>query len=570
MNRTRFNRSTLRLAIACAALGLSACAVTPEALTPEQQLAEAQSDRRAMFDAQEPVTRAIGLEEAMARAVKYNLQQRLGLMQRALEDNTLSVSNLNLLPQLAANAGWKGRDNVSGSSSESVTTGRESLEPSTSSDRYSRDASLRLSWNVLDFGVSYFSAKAQANKVLAAEEARRKVVADIVQQVREAYWQAASAERLQPEVVRALADARGALEQARQTERQRLVAPLESLRYQKSLLEMIRQLEVVEGELAVSKARLASLMNLPPATPFSLVLPNDASYAQPQLAYDLADLEVTSMTQRPEIRSESYQARNTVLETRAAMLKLLPGANLFVGANYDSNSFLVNDNWADAGLQVSWNLFNVLAYPAVKQTGEARQQVAELRRQAMRMAVLTQVNVAWREFERSSQVFARSNELQQVQRGILRQSESAYSSQAQSRLERVRTATETVLATRTRDRAFAELQVAHGAVYQAAGLDPLPEQIAGSSVDELTRAIVGNAQRLDQGQGAVPAGIAAAQQIPYGVSAPLVVSAAPAVPAAPLIAKVEEPRKVLRLDMWESLGSLRGAELLPVESVRGR
>lgn len=234
MNRKTFDRSTLRLAIACAALGLSACAVTPQELTPEQQLADAQKDRSAMFDDQEPVTRAISLDEAMARAVKYNLQQRLGLMQRALEDNSLSVANLSLLPQLAASAGWKGRDNVAGSSSESVTTGRQSLEPSTSSDRSSRDANLRLSWNVLDFGVSYFSAKAQANKVLAAEEARRKVVADIVQQVRDAYWQAASAERLQPEVQRALSDARGALDQARQTERQRLVAPLESLRYRRA------------------------------------------------------------------------------------------------------------------------------------------------------------------------------------------------------------------------------------------------------------------------------------------------------------------------------------------------
>ncbi|WP_437883778.1 TolC family protein [Pseudomonas sp. LRF_L74] len=567
MSRTTFNRSSLRLAIACATLGLSACAVTPEALTPEQQMAEAQKDRNVMFDSQEPVTRAISLEEAMARAVKYNLQQRLGLMQRALEDNNLSASNLAMLPQLAASAGWKGRDNVAGSSSESVNSGQQSLEPSTSSDRSSRDASLRLSWNVLDFGVSYFSAKAQANKVLAAEEARRKVVADIVQQVREAYWQAASAERLQPEVTRALADARGALEQARQTERQRLVAPLEALRYQKSLLEMIRQLEVVEGELAIAKSRLAGLMNLPPASNYALVLPNEASYAQPTLAYNLADLEVTAMTQRPEIRSESYQARNAVLETRAAMLKLLPGANLFVGANYDSNSYLVNNNWADAGMQVSWNLFNVLAYPTIKKTGETRLQVAELRRQAMRMAVLTQVNVSWREYERSSQVFARSNELQQVQRGIFQQSESAYSSQAQSRLERVRTATETVLATRTRDRAFAELQVAHGAVYQAAGLDPLPERIAGSSIDELTRAIVGNSRQLDQGLGKVPAGIANAQQLAYGIPAP----AASAAARAPLVAQAPGTQvTTLRLDMWESLGSLRGAELVPVEHVNGR
>ncbi|MCQ9427207.1 TolC family protein [Pseudomonas sp. LJDD11] len=546
-------RTALRLAIALTALGLSACAVKPDPLSVEQQLANSVNDQRKMFDNQEPVTRAISLEEAIARAVKYNLQQRLGLMQRALEDNLVGVTQLNMLPQLAASAGWQGRDNVVGSSSRSVTTGEQSLEPSTSSDNATRDAQLRLSWNVLDFGVSYFNAKAQANKALAAEEARRKVVADIVQQVREAYWQAASAERLRPQLHSALADARGALEQARETERQRLLAPVESLRYQKSLVEMIRQLEVVDGELSIAKSRLAGLMNLPPSTQFSIAMPDDSQYRLPTLAYSLADLETTAMVKRPEIRSETYQARNAVLETRSSMIKLLPGVSLFAGGNYDSNSYLVNDNWADAGMRVSWNLFNVLAYPALKKAGETREQLAELRVQAMRMAVLTQVNVAWLELQRSSQVFERSNELQRLQSGILRQSESAYASKAQSRLERVRTATETVLATRTRDRSFAELQVAYGAVYQAAGLDPLPEQIANASIAELSQSIAGNSMRLAQGQGAISAGLS-------------VVQANPARPApAPLLTS-SAPRQQVRLDMWESLGSLRGAEVVPVGS----
>lgn len=546
-------RNALRLAIALTALGLSACAVKPDPLSVEQQLANSVNDQRKMFDNQEPVTRAISLEEAIARAVKYNLQQRLGLMQRALEDNLVGVTQLNMLPQLAASAGWQGRDNVAGSSSRSVTTGEQSLEPSTSSDSATRDAQLRLSWNVLDFGVSYFNAKAQANKALAAEEARRKVVADIVQQVREAYWQAASAERLRPQLQSALADARGALEQARETERQRLLAPVESLRYQKSLVEMIRQLEVVDGELSIAKSRLAGLMNLPPSTQFSIAMPDDSQYRLPSMAYSLADLETTAMVKRPEIRSETYQARNAVLETRSSMIKLLPGVSLFAGGNYDSNSYLVNDSWADAGMRVSWNLFNVLAYPALKKAGETREQLADLRVQAMRMAVLTQVNVAWLEFQRSSQVFERSNELQRLQSGILRQSESAYASKAQSRLERVRTATETVLATRTRDRSFAELQVAYGAVYQAAGLDPLPEQVANASIAELSQSIAGNSMRLAQGHGAISAGLSAVQANPVRPApAPLLTSSA--------------PRQQVRLDMWESLGSLRGAEVVPVES----
>ena len=101
-------RLSLRLAIGLATFSLSACAVKPEAITLDQQIAQASADRVRMFDAQEPVTRPISLDEAMARAVKYNLQQRLTLMERALEDNLLDVQNLDMLPKLAARAGWRG------------------------------------------------------------------------------------------------------------------------------------------------------------------------------------------------------------------------------------------------------------------------------------------------------------------------------------------------------------------------------------------------------------------------------------------------------------------------------
>lgn len=546
-------RLPLRLAIGLAALTLSACAVTPEPETLDQQIAQASADRARMFNGQEPVTRPISLEEAMARAVKYNLQQRLGLMERALEDNLLDVQSLDMLPKLAARAGWRGRDNISASSSESIRTGNQSLEPSTSQDRSSRSADLQLSWNVLDFGLGYFGAKAQANKSLAAEERRRRIVADIIAQVRSAYWEAATAERLKPEVQRALVEARSTLANARQTEQQRLLAPLDALRFQKGLLEMVRQLEAVDGELASAKSRLAALMNLPPATDYRLVLPSDQQMKQPALAYSLDDLEAMAMVKRPEVREESYLARNVVLETRSALLRLLPGASLFVGSNYDSNSFAVNNRWADAGVQVSWNLMSVLSYPVITRAGEARSAVADVRRQALRMAVLTQVNVAWQQFQQANTLFDRSNELQRIQRGILHQTENAVQSDAQTLVERVRTRTETVLATRIRDRSYAQLQSAYGAVYQAAGLDPLPERMADNSVAALSQAILDNGVALAQGKTQVP-------RLPRLNPSHVIVTT----PAPVAVA----PRPVQSLDMWNSLGSLQGTPVVPVTQKR--
>lgn len=541
-----FNRYLLRpLTLSVALLSLSACGVSPERITLDEQVLQANADHQAMFAKQEPIEGAISLDEAMARAIKYNLNQRLALMEQALASNQLDVANLSMLPKLAASAGWNHRSNVSASSSESIRTGTESLEPSTSQERNIRTADLQLSWNILDFGLSYFSAKAQANRALGFEEKRRYIVADIMQKVRQAYWNAATAQRLQPQVKSALEEAQKALAQARQTEEQRLLTPLASLQYQKELLTMVRQLETLDAELATAKSRLAALMNLAPGTPYRLQVASAQQWQVPDLNFRLTQLEQLAMIKRPEIREEAYKARNAVLETRSALLKLLPGATLFSGLNYNSNDYLVNNDWADAGVKVSWNLLNVFSFPSMKRTGEAREQVAHLRRQALRMTVLTQVNVAWRQFQSASHLFDRSQELQQVQSRILKQTDNALQSQAQSRLERVRANTETVLATRQRDRSYADLRTAYGAIYQAAGLDAVPLYVRDDKISTLTDAIRQERQVLAKGDlseiGIMLAG--AHVMMPDRTTQPHTVN----------------------LDLWQNLGSLQSVPLTSLD-----
>lgn len=576
----------MKLTIVACALILAGCSVRPEPITAEEQISQALSDRSRMFADQEPVHGVITLDEALARALKYNLQQRVALMEQAMEDNLLDVSRLDMLPQLAARAGLQTRDNVAGSSSSSVSTGEQSLVASTSQDKTQRTADLSMSWNVLDFGISYFNARMQANKTLAAEERRRKVVADITRQVRTAYWEAATAQRLQPEVTQSLVRARQALEYARQTERERLLAPVEALRFQKNMLEMVRQLEVVDSDLALAKSRLASLMNLPPASHFTLVAPQENGLIQPKLPYSLADLENFSMVKRPEIREESYLARNAVLDTRKSLTRLLPGVSLFAGVNGDSNSYLVNHNWASAGVQVSGNLLNVLSWSSVKRAGEAGESLAEARRQALRMAVLTQVNVAWLEYQQSAQMFNRYQELARVQRGIMNQTDQSYRNQAATQMEQVRVSTETILTTRARDRSFASMQDALGTVYQAAGLDVLPAQITGTSLAALSQSIHQTSRQIETGALATtslslasPSSAAPKTVAPVLKTAPStpvapMLKTASSTPAAPVLTAVTPvtaapaarttSRPVVRSyslangDMWNSLQSMSG------------
>ena len=60
---------------------------------------------------QEPVAAALTLPEAMARAVKYNLDNRLKLLEEAVSQRQLDLASYDLLPKLTVAAGYAGLDN---------------------------------------------------------------------------------------------------------------------------------------------------------------------------------------------------------------------------------------------------------------------------------------------------------------------------------------------------------------------------------------------------------------------------------------------------------------------------
>ena len=181
-----------------AVIGLSSCAIKPISLTKDEVQSRVKEDRAVLTKDQEPISGPIDLYEAMARALKYNLDARVELMHKMLAQTQLDLAHYAMLPRLAANAGFDGRDNYSGGVGQSLVTGIPSLSPFTSSEKNVYSADLSLSWNVLDFGLSYIRAKQASDDVLIAEEERRRVANRVMQDVRSAYWRAVSAERILP------------------------------------------------------------------------------------------------------------------------------------------------------------------------------------------------------------------------------------------------------------------------------------------------------------------------------------------------------------------------------------
>ncbi|MFN9587780.1 MAG: TolC family protein, partial [Pseudomonadaceae bacterium] len=229
--------------ISLLALAVGGCAVTSQPIDRSVSEQRAQQDLATMFKDQEPLSGPLTLHEAMARAVKYNLEARLKVMEEAMAQRQVDLATFDMLPRMALSAGYAGRNNVSASSSQSIETGTQSLEPSTSQDRDRGVADLTMVWNVLDFGVSYVSAKQQGDQRLIVQERRRKVVHTIIQDVRSAYWRAVAADRLLTQIDSLMARVAQARDNSQRLSEQRIGDPIQALSYQRALIEATRQLE---------------------------------------------------------------------------------------------------------------------------------------------------------------------------------------------------------------------------------------------------------------------------------------------------------------------------------------
>ncbi len=446
-------------------MGLAACtSIQPQPVTPQEMRVQTAADLASAAKGVDRIEGPLTLEQAMARALKFNLDRRVRLMEEAIGLRQLDVSKLDMLPKLVAQSGYTTRDNdrtvlLSGAAS------------SASQDRTHVVSQLGLTWNTLEFGTGYLNSLQAADRALIATERRRKAMHVLMQDVRTVYWRAISAQKLQADVKRVIGLAEEALVDSRKTENERLKNPLDALRYQRQVLENLRLLESIQQELASAQVELTSLINVPPGTPVELVeMPFNAK--PDALNIGVAKLEETALLNNADLREQHYNARIARDETRKVLFRMFPSLAFSVSTNKDSDSFLVNQEWNEAGLQLSFNLLNLLTAPTQKRLADAGVALADQRRVAVQMAVLTQVHLARLQLLNSSSQFERADEIWNVDNKISTIVINREAARAQSKLERISNETAAVLSLLRRYQAAAQMQAAESRLQATLGLEP--------------------------------------------------------------------------------------------------
>lgn len=469
---------------------LSACAIKPEPLGTAEQKLQLSIDREIARKDVEVLSEPLTLEQAIARAIKYNLDHRVRMMEQAVAIGQLDLSRFDMWPQIMASAGYSSRNKPLITEATNSVTGQPSLsDPFISSAQSFWNVSLGLSWNLLDFGAGYFNAKQNADRVLIAGERRRRAMHLLMVDVQNAYWRAASAQALKTDIEITVRLAEEALKNSEKAERSEVRQPIDAVRYQKNVLENLRNIDIIQSELGTAQIELANLINLPPTTEIKFAPPPFENTKNGVTALPMSMLEEVALINNADLRESFYNVRIVASDTRKAMLRMMPGINLNWGPNYTTNSYIINQAWNAGAVSLSWNMLNTLMVPAIKKQGDAQEDLAVQRRMAMQMTVLGQVHLARLQYENAARVLARSSALASADRKIEKFTKDGALSGTQSQGEMVAAQSVSIISEMRRYQAIAQLYAANGRLQASLGFEPNLGDIQNTSLADLTKQV---------------------------------------------------------------------------------
>ncbi len=489
----------LRIAILSALFTvLAGCAVPILDVEPEKTTIT--EDLKQTFEIQAPVTSSITLDEAIARALKYNLNNRMSRMEEALQYGLREQAKYDMLPQLTAQAGYNVRSNEDGAISKVLTglhadTITEDYSTSTETAVLTND--LQLIWNFLDFGVAYLNAQDQDQRFLIAKQQRRKSIQNLATQVESAYWKAVAAQNHLPTLQRLIREAQQSLDHSRTMQRKQIQSPMDALNYQQTLLESLESLTNLSNDLERSQQELVQMINLPPGTKLDLAdRPPLAKLHQLAPSFLFPDNQVEWMEdQALEHNAELWQSEQELKISgnaiRKELFSLFPGVTLETGGHATSNRFTYNPAWMNVGLSLAWNVFNVISAPERINNAKQRHAIARLKRMTTAMSILTQVHLSRQQYNNRYEKLKIADDLLQVQQSKNEITQAQIKADSGTRQQKTQSDVNALFAEIKRDLAYAEMSSALGQLYHTMGMDPVSHDVSTADLTTLTH-FIGN------------------------------------------------------------------------------
>ncbi|MDR1744223.1 MAG: TolC family protein, partial [Planctomycetota bacterium] len=395
----RAGRSPVGKMPAAGAVVLSAALVFQGCFAPvypdldrEARVMEALDDAASRDTPPNPLTPA----QAVAYALAHNLDAKVAEIEAAYQNESLIAARRKLLPGLTLRYSPNYTNHPAARWSESTRSGSQSLESSYSSEQYTRQSEVGMVWNLIDFGVGYLRARQQGERILHADQQRRRVRQQVALDVLSNYWRASAAARIAAEAENLRDELEKQGEDVRDSVELRILSGAEGARRELAVHGSLAELEQYRRSAAQTRLELAGALGYGGTAELSLPGFAAAPVRLPRLPdNDPWALQAAALKRRPELFQQDAQERIAVDEARLALLQIAPNANLSLSLYDDPDKFLEWGNWMTAGVRISWNLFNIPARLAERRMAKTQKEMAKQKGLALAAAVMSQVGIAF-------------------------------------------------------------------------------------------------------------------------------------------------------------------------------
>ncbi len=360
-------------------------------------------------------TTALTLPRAIELAIENNLDIRVKDLQKAIAEEQATATMLGMLPSMDLSGGYSTRDNEPGSTSISIESGEESLEPSRSSEVNESQFQFRMLFSFLDFGLSYYSSIQHKDKSIIVRQQQSRAAQNLILDVVKAYLKVAAAQY-------AMKDTEAMIDLSKETEtalkgasEKGFFSPLKMLREKITFLKLKRKLTDYRRNFENSKIHLSALLGYYPIGNIEV----DTSFLDKlneSAIPSIEELEQLALEFRPELSELDIRGHIAYVEAKKALLKMFPNVKLFADFTESSNVYLYNQSWWQVGIKAAFDLLNIPGRYFEYQSDKLEQKKTELQTLALSIGILAEVRIAHANLQEVKRRYEISNEIYNTQK----------------------------------------------------------------------------------------------------------------------------------------------------------
>lgn len=407
-----------QLILSC--LFLTACCPTA---TPHRDLLRMENLEEDTFEIDRtPVpTKPLKYHEVVELSLEQNLDLKVKEQEWRIKQEIATSATWKILPSLILTSEQYGRNRNTGSSSQSLTN-QPPAPPSISSEQHDLTYDLTYTWNLLDFGLAYGRARQDANKELMAELEYRRVKQNLILEVTKSYWKAQLAQRGVERSQDLIERINGYQEKLRHFSENSTIPATPSLKMDAQLSKLKLQLQDFHHDFVTAKVQLAQFMGLKDSDSFELVRVDMLDPTVLDLNWE--KMQDIALVNRPETYNRDLEEKVFTEEIRNQALLMAPSVGLYGATKYDSNKFLLFNKWLQAGLRVTYNLFNIPAAYYDMKTAEEQRALVVKNRVALSLGIITQLQLAILLYLDANENYQIAKEYANAQKKLLSQAQT--------------------------------------------------------------------------------------------------------------------------------------------------